>query len=261
MKIRDSVELNRIADLIGRNALFVVNHSGGKDSQAMLIKLHESIPDDQLLVIHAELPGADWEGTEAQVYEDLGGLPAITVKAGKTFFDMVEHRQMFPSPKYRQCTSDLKRDPINKAILHYLNDHPEFGGQVVSCMGIRSEESSARAQQVPFQIDARNSKAAGRTPAREWYKWNPIQEMLVGEVFQTIADAGQEPHWAYAAGMTRLSCCFCIMASSEDLRTAAKLKPDLYRQYVELEREIGFTMMMPKKGVARYLPEITGIEI
>ena len=38
----------------------------------------------------------------------------FVVQAGKTFFDMVEHRQMFPSPKNRQCTSDLKRGPIAK---------------------------------------------------------------------------------------------------------------------------------------------------
>ena len=59
------------------------------------------------------------------------------------------------------------------------------------------------------------------------------------------------------AGMTRLSCCFCIMAGQSDLITAARLKPDLYRRYVETEKRLGFTLSMSRKT----LPEITGVEV
>ena len=55
--------------------------------------------------------------------------------------------------------------------------------------------------------------------------------------------------------MSRLSCVFCIMASTQDLRTAAPLKPELYRRYTALEKRLGFTLSMSKKP----LPEITGI--
>ena len=34
----------------------------------------------------------------------------------RTYLEMVEQRGMFPSPKYRQRTSDLKRGPIEKFI-------------------------------------------------------------------------------------------------------------------------------------------------
>ncbi|MFX6782263.1 phosphoadenosine phosphosulfate reductase, partial [Acinetobacter baumannii] len=34
---------------IRQNALFVINHSGGKDSQAMMIKLLEFVPKEQIL--------------------------------------------------------------------------------------------------------------------------------------------------------------------------------------------------------------------
>ena len=50
-----------IKALIARKALFIVNHSGGKDSQAMTIKLRRLVPAEQLLVIHADLPGVDWD--------------------------------------------------------------------------------------------------------------------------------------------------------------------------------------------------------
>jgi 3'-phosphoadenosine 5'-phosphosulfate sulfotransferase (PAPS reductase)/FAD synthetase len=248
---------NEIKDLIKRNALFVVNHSGGKDSQAMMIKIRELVPHDQIVVIHAELPEVEWEGTLEHAEKSAGNLPFLTCRSGKTFFDMVEHRQMFPSPQYRQCTSDLKRAPIEKAIRHYLKDNPQYNGLIVNCMGLRAEESSSRSKATVFKLNARNSKAG-----REWYDWLPIHDMLIGEVFDTIHGAGEEAHWAYAAGMSRLSCCFCIMSSRDDLITAAKLNPELYARVVETENRIGHTMTMPRKGEEpRTLEEITGIKI
>jgi hypothetical protein len=69
-------------------------------------------------------------------------------------------------------------------------------------------------------------------------------------------------HWAYVAGMRRLSCSFCIMASREDLARAAGLRPDLFAEYVALERKIRHTFLMPKKSEPpRYLDEVLGIEV
>lgn len=249
--------LNEIHALIQRGALFVVNHSGGKDSQAMLNKVRRLVPEHRILVIHANLPGVEWEGTEAHVYRYLGAIRGITCTAVKTFFEMVRHRGMFPSPKYRQCTSDLKRGPIEKTIRNYLKAHPCFRGLVVNCMGLRAEESASRSKAVVFKFNVRNSKAG-----REWYDWLPIQEMTTEEVFQNIRAHGQQPHWAYAAGMTRLSCCFCIMSSQADIETAARLNPKLYREICELESEVNHTMMMPRKDEQpRFLNEIAGIPI
>lgn len=245
-----------IQTLIDRGALFVVNHSGGKDSQAMMIKVRELVPADQILVIHAHLPGVEWAGTWEHVLETTEGYEVRHCQAGKSFFDMVRRRQMFPSPTYRQCTSDLKRAPIEKTIRHYIKENG-LSGLVVNCMGLRAEESTSRAKQQVFKFNARNSKAG-----REWYDWLPIHGMLIDEVFQTIADAGEQPHWAYEAGMSRLSCCFCIMSSKADLMTAARLNPELYAQYVALEQEVNHTMMMPRKGERpRTLEEITGIPV
>ena len=246
--------LQEIQNLVDRGALFVVNHSGGKDSQAMLIELRKIIPAGQLLLIHADLPGVDWEGIREHIEGTAGELPLIVCRAVKTFFDMVEHRGAFPTPQLRQCTSDLKRGPIEREIRRYLAKHPEFRGLVVNCMGLRAAESSSRAKLETFKLNRKNSVAG-----REWYDWLPIHEMATAEVFATIARAGQQPHPAYAAGMTRLSCCFCIMASKQDLRTAALLKPELFAKYVATEKRLGQTMMMPRGGVKQGLEEITGI--
>ena len=134
-------EINEeIKQLIDRGALFVINHSGGKDSQAMTIKLRKIVPAERILVIHADLPEADWPGTWDHVVNTCDGLEIQQVVAVKTFFDMVRHRQMWPSPKYRQCTSDLKRGPIEKSIRHHIKEN-NLDGLVVNCMGIRAEES------------------------------------------------------------------------------------------------------------------------
>ena len=228
-----------IGSLIQRGALFVINHSGGKDSQAMTIKLLRIVPASQLIVIHAHLPGVEWEGTTNHIATTIGDLPLTIVQARKTFMEMVEHRQMWPSPSTRQCTSDLKRGPIEKAIRHELKRRELK--LVVNCMGMRAQESSARAKKEVLKFNARNSKAG-----REWYDWLPIHSMTESEVFRSIKLAGQNPHWAYGEGMSRLSCCFCIMSSQSDLRIAAKLNPELYQQYVETEQRINHTLSMAR---------------
>lgn len=240
-----TARLPSIQSLIDRGALFVINHSAGKDSQAMAVTLRRMIPARQLLVVHADLGAVEWPGNVEHIRATIGDLPlAICRNPNKTFLEMVERRGMWPSPGQRQCTSDLKRGPIERTIRHYLKAHPEFGGLIVNCMGIRAAESTARARQKSFRFNATNSKAG-----REWYDWLPIFQFSKDQVFATISSAGQKPHWAYEAGMSRLSCVFCIMASTADLRTAARLNPSLYRRYVALEKHIGHTMSMDGKGL------------
>ena len=243
-------EAAEIRRLIAAGFVFVLNHSGGKDSQAMYLRLAPLVPARQLIVVHAILHEVDWEGIPEHI-EATTHHPVYYVAAGKSLLSMAETRGKFPSPVYRQCTSDLKRGPVETFIRRYLLQHPELQGQVVNCMGLRAEESSARSKLNTLTKNARNSRA-GRT----WFDWLPIHTLSTSAVFAEIAQAGQQPHWAYAAGMTRLSCVFCIMASSADLRTAARLRPELYQRYVSLEQRLDYTMSMSKKT----LPEITGIQ-
>lgn len=236
--------------LIDAGALFAVNHSGGKDSQAMLAILRKHVPAAQLIVIHAHLEGEEWEGVREHIAATCEGLDVLIAEPVKTFAEMVERRGMFPSPQQRQCTSDLKRGPIERELRRHLKAHPEFRGQIVNCMGLRADESAQRAKAQTFTRNAGNSVAG-----REWFDWLPIHSLTTPQVFDTIRAAGQRPHWAYGAGMTRLSCMFCIMASASDLRTAARLNPEAYAERVALERRVGHTANMQGRG----LEEVTGI--
>lgn len=234
--------------------LLVCNHSGGKDSQAMYLFLRDIVPAERLVIIHADLPGADWPGIEDHIRKTTSHELRI-VRAGKTFEDMVRHRQMFPSPKYRQCTSDLKRGPINKEVRRICNERGFT--TVISATGIRRDESTSRSRLAEIKINKRETNTK-----RTWIEWLPIFDLSTDAVFATIRSAGQKPHWAYEAGMTRLSCAFCIMSSQDDLVRAALLRPDLLEHYHQLELETGHTMMMPGKGKPpRRLKEIIAARI
>ena len=232
--------------------LYVINHSGGKDSQAMTAWLSARIPSENLLVVHAPLGRVEWPGTIEHIKATIPtGAPFVLapVASGKDLLQRIEERGQFPDKKRRWCTSDFKRGPIEREIRRYLKQHPEYMGHVVNCMGIRAEESPDRAKAKALTMNAKNSRAG-----RIWWDWLPILQWKIDEVWAAIKDAEQVPHYAYAQGMTRLSCSFCILASKRDLKTAARLRPDIYEEYVELERRIKHTLSPSR----RTLQEIVG---
>ncbi|WP_220471190.1 phosphoadenosine phosphosulfate reductase domain-containing protein [Cohnella cholangitidis] len=236
--------LPSINELIDDGAIFFVSHSGGKDSQEMYNKLRRIVPFNQIVVVHACLGAVEWPGVIDHIKANVDHHVYVVrarKKDGseKTLLGMVEDRGMWPSSSCRQCTSDLKRGPIMKFIRNYLY---QKGRRIaVNCMGIRAEESTARAKKVPFRFNA--SESCGH---REVYDWMPIFDLTTAEVFQGIADAGQKPFWTYERN-ERLSCVFCIMGSVNDLRHGAEKNPELYKQYVDLEKRIGHTMFMKGK--------------
>lgn len=219
----------------------------------MRIYLQSIIPSSRLIVIHAHLPEVEWSGTIDFIRSNSIGLRVEVCQATKTFFEMVEHRQMFPSKNYRQCTSDLKRGPLTK-LGRALS--AEYGNKlIVNCMGLRAEESESRANKRTVKKSKVNS-VAGRT----WIEWLPIHKWSEKRVFQTIANAGEKPFWTYGEGMKRKSCSFCIMGCLNDLRISARLRPELFEKIVATEKRIGHTLMMPK-GKPLTLDQYIGMEV
>lgn len=240
-------------------ALFVVNHSGGKDSQAMLIRVLELVPPAQILVLHATLGESEWPGAleHAQQQAEAAGVPFLVAASSSrpNFLALVEHRHAkyphapaFPQAGNRQCTSDLKRGPCEREVRRYTATRGIK--RIVTCMGLRAAESSGRAKANPWRLNAGQS-IAGRT----WHEWLPIHALSTPEVLMTVSEAGQQLHPAYGLGNERLSCVFCIMGSASDLRNGAVQNPELYAKYVEMERRTGYTLHMSRKS----LVEITGV--
>ena len=253
--------LDQAKDLAARGAHFYCGHSGGKDSQAMYAALRNFVDADHLHVVHADLGIVEWDGVKDHIRSNIDGelLIAKAIHADgspKDLFSAIRARResldakgrhdapAFPSSAARFCTSDLKTGPIWKIIRAEAHD------LVVNCVGIRAEESPARAKKIT-QRGTLNLNAKNSNSVREAYDWWPIADWTIDQVWTEIADAGQEPHVAYAEGNERLSCVFCIFGSVNDLRHGAAQRPELVRMYTELEADVRGTMFHKKSLVER----------
>lgn len=245
------LEPAKIDELVKAGAMFYVSHSAGKDSQAMYALLAQRVPHAQICVVHADLGKVEWTGVQEHIRATICH-PLHVVRANKTFFEMVRHRfrtrpdaPSWPSSATRQCTSDLKRAPIHK----FIRADMKARGLTLAlnCTGIRAEESPSRAKKEPLKLNTtlslneRTLKSGKVIPGRTVYEYMPIHHLTEPEVFRVIADAQQRPFWAYKNNR-RLSCVFCIMGCENDLRHGAEQRPDLYREYLDLEDETGWTM-------------------
>jgi 3'-phosphoadenosine 5'-phosphosulfate sulfotransferase (PAPS reductase)/FAD synthetase len=240
-----------VEKLIKNGALFVSNHSGGKDSMALLEVLVASVPKSQIIVVHASLGEMEWQGAQEKAQEHAlrHGLPFFVAKANKSLFDMVNRRfatrpdaPSWPSAEHRQCTSDLKRDPIAKFVRHYADAHGYT--QIVNCLGIRGEESTARGKRPEFSVNTRETNSK-----RSVWEWLPIHALLVDQVWALIEKSGVKRHFAYDLGNERLSCVFCIMGSTNDCQNGARHNPELLGKYIALERKTGYTMHQSRQSL------------
>ena len=227
--------------------LVLVNSSGGKDSAAMLAYLAQTAEDqgyprERLLVVHADLGRAEWPGTldlvhaQAAVY---GLRVEVVSRALGDLLEQVEQRGMWPSSTARYCTSDHKTSQVAKVMTREaarLNTEHGAGrpARILNCLGMRAQESSARAKKVALGPDVAASNGR-RTVTR----WLPIHDWTEEQVWACIDAAGLPRHPAYAAGMSRLSCRFCVLANDRDLVLSARLNPELAQTYADLEARIG----------------------
>lgn len=222
--------------------IILVNSSAGKDSQAMLDVIVEQARIEgvmnRLVVVHCDLGRMEWQGTRTLAAEQAAhyGLPFHVVSRKQDLLDQVAQRGMWPSNKQRYCTSDHKRAQVYKLMTALVAEQAGLGRQVrmLNCMGIRAQESTARAKKAPFQMDKLASN--GKRHVDTYY---PIFDWTVEQVWARIRQSGVRYHYAYDLGMPRLSCVFCIFAPKAALVLAGKHNPALLDQYVAVEQQIG----------------------
>ena len=222
----------------------LVNTSAGKDSQAMLDEIvriaREQGVAARVTAVHCDLGRMEWQGTRELAEEQCAayGVPLrIVSRPQGNLLSQVEQRGKWPDSARRYCTSDHKRGQAAKVIVALHREWKARGGtgtfRLLSCMGLRAQESPARAKRVPFQRDDRLS-----TETRVVDAWLPIHDWSTDQVWERIRQSGVRHHRAYDLGMPRLSCCFCIFAPKAALVLAGKHNRELLDEYVAVEARI-----------------------
>ena len=224
----------------------VVNLSGGKDSTRMLGYVRSHLPQIPTYCVMADtgfehvrpVSAVEWS---RKIAARFGLQLHVVCNPNKTYLEMVRARGKFPSAQFRQCTSDLKRGPIQKFIRQL--PHPV----IVNCMGMRGQESSQRAKQPQWSQDDSLSKA-GRTV----YNWLPIFDETMDDVLKWHWQNSVPIHPVYvpeyhrdgtAGGyLRRFSCRVCIFASDHDLRMIHQHDREAFDLVSGLEQQSGFTM-------------------
>lgn len=194
----------------------VVGLSGGKDSTALALRLAEIEPRDYEYICNEtgnELPAMldHWARLE-----DMLGKPIIRVRYKYDLRDTIRQMNMLPSVFARWCTRVLKIEPT----IEYMEKLPKDS---VLYVGLRADEEERKGL---FGEDI-----TVRFPMREW-GWK------------------EEDVWKYLdqRGVCipeRTDCAWCpyqLLGEWRDLRTKY---PDLYKEGIELEKEIGATFRSP----------------
>lgn len=125
----------------------------------------------------------------------------------------------------------------------------EFAGDLLEALRAHRSALAARSK----RLSARMSGAAW--PGASGSSGCPSTISSARRCSPPIQGAGQEPHWAYAAGNDRLSCTFCIMGSAKDIANGARHRPDLLAKYIEIEQRTGYTMHMSRKSLTELIEE------
>jgi len=227
------------SEVVNAQAIFV-NHSGGKDSQAMLAALIDAGLKERLVVVHADLGEMEWEPMHKWIEETAFGLPVHVIKPSLDFFELCRKYKRLPSGLARFCTSEMKTNPINRWIKSYCAENGL--NRVVSALGLRAEESPLRAKKQALVIGKASTRAC------DIVEWLPILDYLLQDVKDTIENAGQEMHKVYSQGFSRLSCVFCVFGKVSEHKQAASMRPELFKKMSELERELGKTIRIKQKN-------------
>ena len=230
----------------------------------------------RVAVVHADLGRVEWGGTDQVVGEAFAPISTIELvrehakhyglrleivrRPQGDLLEQVLGRRMWPGMGTTQfCTSDHKTAQIKtlftKLTAETLAADPDRAKaaktdesqrvKILDCVGLRADEGQKRSKKMAgLPRDEHgatfepNVRATNKTK-REVTYYYPVADYNEASVWAAIDEAGTRAHWAYEAGMPRLSCMFCIYAPKSALIIAGKANPDLLAQYVETERVIG----------------------
>jgi 3'-phosphoadenosine 5'-phosphosulfate sulfotransferase (PAPS reductase)/FAD synthetase len=223
--------------------VILINSSAGKDSQAMIDVVADLAMTagvrNRIVVVHCDLGRAEWPGTRELAETQAGhyGLRFEVVRRKKhDLLAEIQARGKWPSSTTRYCTSYYKREPALSLMTRLTCERGKPGQpvRILNCSGFRADESPARAKREVYSLNRRATN--GR---RIVYDWLPIHLWSVSQVWDRIRRSQVPYHPACDKGMPRLSCRFCIFAPKAALMIAARENPELFEEYLAIEKKIG----------------------
>jgi len=237
----------------------IVSFSGGKDSQACLIKAIEQYGSDKVEAVFCD---TGWE--HPNTYEHIKyvinvlGIKLTTLKGKYDFVSLAEKKKRFPSTKARFCTEELKIKPMIDWVLEQTDS-------LIIIQGIRSGESHARAAMESECMYFKNyfqPLANGKTYSyrkKEIIEWckkydasilRPIKDWSAQAVIDCILAAGQKPNPLYYKGFSRVGCFPCIMCRHSEILNIVKSDHKMLEKLKWAENKVGYSFFPPK-----YIPE------
>lgn len=136
---------------------------------------------------------------------------------------VVRAQRMFPSGVARFCTRLLKVEPVQNYFAQVRYDQ---GVKPVNAVGIRADESAARAQQVAVEEQD------------EATVWRPLLQWDEAQVRAVHAEHGVRPNPLYLQGASRVGCWPCIHARKHELRHLAAVAPERLAHIAGLEQRV-----------------------
>lgn len=222
--------------------LIVASVSGGKDSAAMMLNLRRRLDEigighPPIEAIHVHIVDFDWPDTAhiVRMQCDILGIPLTIMQT--ELLPKVRRRLKWPSPAQRWCTSDCKRAEIDKFIRAKSREHGSR--RILSCEGIRSEESKIRGMRDNLHFLNRLT-----TADRNVFTYYPIFRASAEFVWSEVKNAEFPLPMCYQLGFKRCGCPFCIYADRKqsDLASSLPILRPLYDSIRRLECETGHVL-------------------
>lgn len=204
-----------IADWAARPGRHIVNLSGGKDSTALAIFLHDKIPQIEYVFCdtHKELP---------ETYDYLDRLeaflqrPIIRLNAQRGFDHWLNmYGGMLPSAQVRWCTRKLKIEPFEA----FVGDDT-----VWSYIGIRADEG-------------RSGYISTKPNVHPVYPFKELG-MTIADIERILETSGLGLP-AYYSWRLRSGCFFCFFQRTGEWVGLKEHHPDLFEEAKKYETERG----------------------
>ena len=177
---------------------WVVGYSGGKDSTTALQLIWmalRGLPDAQLKK-HVYVISSDTLVETPKIVEfidtSLDRMNKAAMKAGLPFsahkvrpvvsdsfwINLIGKGYPAPSKRFRWCTERLKINPANKFIMDRVAEH----GEAVVVLGVRSDESSTRAQVMSLHR-IKGTELSRHTSLPNAFVYTPVEDFSVDDVW------------------------------------------------------------------------------